>query len=176
MNNDAKLGFWQCTQVSFLTTYCGKRQYAPSWNLSILMRPLEGAAIAFVAYLAIKAGIILLERGHSTPNAAGYLFIGVLSSGMFSHRAADALRGRFDAVWGRKPDQAIQPTSQPDTSHVQSRYTSHLTRALQRTAAPLGSRTVQIICQRLLQPTGRFRRRSLSLAVRPQMQMERYCR
>ena len=33
----------------------------------------------------------------------------------------------------------------------------------QRTAAPLGSRTVQVICQRLLQPTGRFRRRSLSL-------------
>ncbi len=29
------------------------------------------------------------------------------------------------------------------------------------TAAPLGSRTVRIICQRLLQPTGRFRRRSL---------------
>ena len=35
------------------------------------------------------------------------------------------------------------------------------TRALQR--RPLGSRTVQIICQRLLQPTGRFLRRSLSL-------------
>ena len=41
-----------------------------------------------------------------------------------------------------------------------------LTRALQRTAAPLGSRTVQVICSRLLQPTGRFRRRSLSLVVR----------
>lgn len=34
--------------------------------------------------------------------------------------------------------------------------------ALQRTAAPLGRRTVQVICLRLLQPTGRFRRRSLS--------------
>jgi hypothetical protein len=32
----------------------------------------------------------------------------------------------------------------------------------QLTAAPLGSRTVQVICPRLLQPTGRFRRRSLS--------------
>jgi hypothetical protein len=38
-----------------------------------------------------------------------------------------------------------------------------LTLALQRTAAPLGSRTVRIICLRLLQPTGRFRWRSLSL-------------
>jgi ankyrin repeat protein len=45
------------------------------------------------------------------------------------------------------------------------RSRSGLTRALQRTAAPLGRRTVRIICQRLLQPTGRFRRRSLSLVV-----------
>jgi len=37
-------------------------------------------------------------------------------------------------------------------------------RALQRTAAPLGTRTVRVLCQRLLQPTGRFRRRSVSLA------------
>ena len=41
-----------------------------------------------------------------------------------------------------------------------------LTRALQLTAAPLGSWTVRVICSRLLQPTGRFRRRSLSLVVR----------
>jgi hypothetical protein len=44
-----------------------------------------------------------------------------------------------------------------------------LTRALQRTAAPLGSWTVQVICSRLLQPTGRFRRRSLSLVVKRQI-------
>ena len=31
------------------------------------------------------------------------------------------------------------------------------------TAAPLGSRAAEVSCQRLLQPTGRFRRRSLSL-------------
>jgi len=31
------------------------------------------------------------------------------------------------------------------------------TRALQRTAAPPGSRAVRMICQRLLQPAGRFR-------------------
>jgi hypothetical protein len=35
------------------------------------------------------------------------------------------------------------------------------------TAAPPGSWTVQVICQQLLQPTGRFRRRSLSLVVWP---------
>jgi hypothetical protein len=36
-------------------------------------------------------------------------------------------------------------------------------RALQRTTALLGSRTVRVIWQGLLQPTGRFRRLSLSL-------------
>jgi len=36
---------------------------------------------------------------------------------------------------------------------------------MERTAAPLGSRTVRVICQRLLQPTGIFRRRSLSPVV-----------
>ena len=39
----------------------------------------------------------------------------------------------------------------------------HLTRALQRTAAPLGRRTVRVICQRLLQPPGHFRRRVAEL-------------
>ena len=39
------------------------------------------------------------------------------------------------------------------------------TMVLQRPAAPLGSWTARIICPRLLQPTGRFRRRSLSLDV-----------
>ena len=49
-------------------------------------------------------------------------------------------------------------------SRVECKYSTNagLTRALQRTAAPLGSWTVQVICQRLLQPSGRFRRRSLS--------------
>ena len=39
-------------------------------------------------------------------------------------------------------------------------------KALQRTAAPQGDRAVRVICQQLLQPTGRLRRRSLSLDVR----------
>jgi hypothetical protein len=73
----------------------GERRYEQSWSLSIVLRPFEGAGIAFVSYLAISAGLIVLEQGRSTPNAASYLFFGVLS-GMFSHRAADKLRGTFD--------------------------------------------------------------------------------
>jgi hypothetical protein len=87
--------------LSRLFTDVGHGRYQPSWSLSILMRPLEGAGIALVSYLAITAGIILVEQGRPTPNASGYLFVGILS-GMFSHRAADALRDRFDALWGRK--------------------------------------------------------------------------
>lgn len=41
-----------------------------------------------------------------------------------------------------------------------------LTRALPQTADPLGSRMVQVTCPRLLQPTGRFRRRSQDVSVR----------
>jgi len=40
-------------------------------------------------------------------------------------------------------------------------------KSLERTAAPLGRRTVRVIRERRLQPTGRFRRRSLSWVVRP---------
>ena len=39
--------------------------------------------------------------------------------------------------------------------------TNRRPRALQRTAAPLDGRTVRVVFQRLMQPTGRFRRRSL---------------
>lgn len=81
-----------------LFTDVGKGSYLPSWNLSILMRPLEGAGIALLSYLAMTAGNILLEKGAPTQNPSGYLFIGILS-GMFSHRAADALRNRFYALW-----------------------------------------------------------------------------
>ena len=38
--------------------------------------------------------------------------------------------------------------------------------ALRRTDAALGSQLVRVICSRLLQPTGLFRRRSLNLVVR----------
>jgi hypothetical protein len=39
--------------------------------------------------------------------------------------------------------------------------------AMPRTAAPLGSWTIRTICRRLLQPTGRFQRLSMSLVVTP---------
>ena len=90
--------------MSRLFSDVGHGEYKPSWSLSILMRPLEGAGIALVSYLALGAGIILLQQNSPTPNPSGYLFVGILS-GMFSHRAADALRDRFDALWGRKPDE-----------------------------------------------------------------------
>ena len=82
-----------------LLTDVGERRYQASWSLSILLRPLEGAGIAFASYLAISAGLVVLGHGNHTPNASGYLFFGVVS-GMFSHRAADRLRSRFDRFLG----------------------------------------------------------------------------
>ena len=81
--------------IARLITDVGNNQYQPSWSLSILLRPLEGAGIALVFYFAISAGITVLEQRQPSPNAAGYLFVGILA-GMFSHRAVDKLRARFD--------------------------------------------------------------------------------
>ena len=47
--------------------------------------------------------------------------------------------------------------------NLELQLSTQANKTLQRTAAPLGSRTVQLICQRLLQPTGRFRRRVAEL-------------
>lgn len=88
--------------MSSLFNSVGKREYDSSWSLSILLRPFEGAGIALVSYFALTAGIIVFQQDAPNPNTAGFLFLGVLS-GMFSHRAADALKNRFDQFWGQ-PD------------------------------------------------------------------------
>lgn len=56
-------------------------------------------------------------------------------------------------------------TPPPDPPSHQKRLT-HFNKPLEPTVAPLGSRTAQVICSRLLQPAGCFRRRSLTLVVR----------
>ncbi len=75
----------------------GKREFDPSWSLSYLMRPFEGAAMAFVVYVVFRSGVFVLEKGTSTPSELGYLALAGLS-GMFSHKAADGLRTRFDKL------------------------------------------------------------------------------
>jgi hypothetical protein len=72
----------------------GNRKFDPSWSLSYFVRPLEGAGIAVVVYLASRAGVDFLNLGESMPNQLGYLFIAACA-GMFSHKAVDALRNRF---------------------------------------------------------------------------------
>ena len=51
------------------------------------------------------------------------------------------------------PDCLSSPGCQPKLENMDSTPTGRCS------AAPLGRRTVRVICQRLLQPTGRFRRR-----------------
>ena len=83
--------------VSSLFLDVGKRTFDGSWSLSYLMRPLEGAAMALVVYIVFRSGIFVLAKGESEPNGLGYLALAGLS-GMFSHKAADGLRSRFDKL------------------------------------------------------------------------------
>ncbi len=73
----------------------GNRRFDAAWSLSYLMRPLEGAGMALVIYLAVRGGMHLLSTDQAPKNALGYLFVAALA-GMFSHRAVDGLRNRFD--------------------------------------------------------------------------------
>ncbi len=73
----------------------GNRRFDPAWSLSYLMRPFEGAGMALVIFLAVRGGVGFLSEGEAPHNALGYLFIAALA-GMFSHRAVDGLRKRFD--------------------------------------------------------------------------------
>jgi hypothetical protein len=81
--------------IATLFNDVGRKKYDSSWNLSLLMRPLEGAGMALILYLAIRGGVALLTQQHATPSGPGFLFVGALA-GMFSHRAVDGLRDRFD--------------------------------------------------------------------------------
>ena len=85
--------------LSRLVHDVGQRKYEPSWSLSTLMRPFEGGGFAFVVFLGISAGLIVLGQNQNSPNSTGYLFFGALS-GMFAHRVIDQLRKKFDAMIG----------------------------------------------------------------------------
>jgi hypothetical protein len=89
--------------VERLFSDVGGGKYDSSWNLSLFLRPLEGAIISLITYLALKAGMILLEKGSPQPNAYGFLFFGVLA-GMFSHRAPGILRDKFFSLWAARRD------------------------------------------------------------------------
>ena len=66
-------------------------------SLSIIMRPIEGAAIAVVFFFVFRSLLLVLVQGDAPVNPWGFLALGGLA-GIFSHRAADGLRERFDRL------------------------------------------------------------------------------
>lgn len=63
-------------------------------SLSIVMRPIEGAAMAVVMFFVARSFLLVLEQGDAPVNPWGFLALGGMT-GLFSHRAADGLRERF---------------------------------------------------------------------------------
>jgi hypothetical protein len=63
-------------------------------SLSIIMRPIEGGAMALLVFFVFRSLLLVLEQGDSPINPWGFLALAGLA-GMFSHRAADGLRERF---------------------------------------------------------------------------------
>ncbi len=63
-------------------------------SLSIVMRPIEGGAMAILVFFVFRSMLLVLEQGDAPINPWGFLALAV-AAGMFSHRAADGLRERF---------------------------------------------------------------------------------
>lgn len=72
----------------------GSGVFDPKRSLSIIMRPIEGGAIAILVFFVFRSLLLVLEQGDAPINPWGFLALSALA-GMFSHRAADGLRERF---------------------------------------------------------------------------------
>jgi len=68
--------------------------FDPKRSLSIIMRPIEGGAMAIVMFFVFRSLLLVLEQGDAPINPWGFLALSGMA-GMFSHRAADGLRERF---------------------------------------------------------------------------------
>ncbi len=96
--------------VGELIVDVGKRKFDRSWTLSYLIRPFEGAGMATVVYLTMRAGIGFLDRSGSDPSPLGFLVVAALS-GMFAHKAAKGLAERMEQLVGKseKPGKSDKP-------------------------------------------------------------------
>ena len=77
----------------------GSGAFDPRRSLSIIMRPIEGGALAVVTFFFFRSVLLVLEQGNAPVNPWGFLALAGLA-GMFSHRAADGLRDRFGKLVG----------------------------------------------------------------------------
>ncbi len=80
----------------------GKGTFDPRWSLSVLMRPVEGAALAVVVYFFCRSLLLVLGLEVGEVNPWGFLTIAGIA-GMFSHKAGDGLRERFGRLFTDPP-------------------------------------------------------------------------
>jgi hypothetical protein len=99
----------------------GNRQFAPSWLLWYLLRPLIGGSLALVVYFAIRGGLlsVVLSGGEANDatkiNPFGIAAISCLT-GMFSKQAADKLAEVFSTLFKSQGDTARKDSLTPGPS------------------------------------------------------------
>jgi len=80
----------------------GNGMFDPKRSLSIIMRPIEGGAMAIVVFFVFRSLLLVLEQGDAPINPWGFLALAGMA-GMFSHRAADGLVERFGRLIASPP-------------------------------------------------------------------------
>ena len=79
-----------------LTSFIGNRQLVRSWVAWYVLRPFIGAALGFLGYFVLHAGL-LTDTSEGAVNRYGVVALAGLF-GMFSKQAIDKLREVFDTL------------------------------------------------------------------------------
>jgi len=105
--------------ISSLVIFVGNRQLQRSWVLYYPLMPVEGAALAIIFYLLLRAGVLSpTMQGGSQSVTAGmnivaiYAFAGL--AGIFSRQALQMLGDVFNTVFKRV--EAKDPPKTPKTT------------------------------------------------------------
>lgn len=92
-----------------LVVYIGKRELIMSWQLFYYLKPVIGAMLALVFYLALRGGILMLvttvKDDPENLNVAGITAIALLT-GMFTDAAVDKLHEIFTSLFRSTKDPA----------------------------------------------------------------------
>lgn len=89
--------------ISSFITYAGERKLYTSWGWWYVMRPLVGAGLALLVYLAFRGGLLVLSTSTDALKAESINIFGVGAVGglvgMFSKEATDKLKEVAEAIF-----------------------------------------------------------------------------
>jgi hypothetical protein len=91
------LGSFVHVATSF-STFVGNQRFELSWTWWYALRPLIGAALALLVYLALRGGVLSAQAGGGAVNPYGIAALASLV-GLFSKQAADKLREVFETMF-----------------------------------------------------------------------------